>query len=294
MKESPLFSKIKTQGTTSKNPLKESFGKKDNLKMVLLALFGATAGQGVIWYTGQFYALTFMQKTMNIEFVQSNYIIALSLLIGTPFIVFFGYWSDIIGRKGIMMTGMLLAILLYRPIYSQMLSLTDFKNKIEISGQFASKKNSLIPVKHDPSIQLISKTYTDGTVYKETRTTKGTDKNQPITEVKKAITLSSASFWYLVMLIAIQVFFVAMVYGPIAAFLVELFPTRIRYTSMSLPYHIGNGVFGGLTPFIAISLTSLSGASPLDGLWYPIGIAAMCLITGFLFINKKSYSTQED
>ncbi|MBC7745499.1 MAG: MHS family MFS transporter [Flavobacterium sp.] len=296
MKESPLFSKIKAEGTISKNPLKESFGKKENLKMVLLALFGATAGQGVIWYTGQFYALTFMQKTMNIEFVQSNYIIALALLIGTPFIIFFGHWSDTVGRKGIMLTGMLLAIILYRPIYSQMLSLADLKNKTEIINQ-AGTQNIKVVLKHSnhSGNQTILKQYTDGTEYKETRTQKFTEQQKPASlEIKKAVTLSSGSFWYLVLLIAIQVIFVAMVYGPIAAFLVELFPTRIRYTSMSLPYHIGNGVFGGLTPFIAISLTSISGASPLDGLWYPIGIASMCLITGFLFINKNSYTTIED
>ena len=297
MKESPLFSKIKAEGTISKNPLKESFGKKENLKMVLLALFGATAGQGVIWYTGQFYALSFIQKTMNIEFVQSNYIIAIALLIATPFFVIFGHWSDKIGRKGIMLTGMLLAIIFYRPIYSQMLSLTDFANKTEISENSSSTKKVIwVPGTTDSLASFtVIKAYADGTVYNETsKQLISSNSKSPATDVEKEVDLSTRSFWILVILVSVQVIFVAMVYGPIAAFLVELFPTRIRYTSMSLPYHIGNGVFGGLTPFIAISLTSLPGASPLDGLWYPIGIACICLVTGFLFINKTSYKTIED
>lgn len=296
MKESPLFAKIKAEGTISKNPLKESFGKKENLKMVLLALFGATAGQGVIWYTGQFYALSFIQKTMNIEFVQSNYIIAIALLIATPFFVIFGAWSDKIGRKGIMLTGMLLAIIFYRPIYSQMLTLTDFANKTEIADNSTNRQATHISGTNDSlAIFTVSKTYSDGTTYNES--SKQVIRNEgkpPSPEIKKEVNLSTGSFWILVMLVSIQVIFVAMVYGPIAAFLVELFPTRIRYTSMSLPYHIGNGVFGGLTPFIAISLTSMPGASPLDGLWYPIIIASICLVTGLLFINKTSYTTIND
>jgi MFS family permease len=296
MKESPLFAKIKAEGKVSKNPLKESFGNKENLKMVLLALFGATAGQGVIWYTGQFYALSFIQKTMNIEFVQSNYIIAVALLIATPFFVIFGAWSDKIGRKGIMLSGMFLAILFYRPIYSEMLSLTDFANKNEIAEKSSNRQISSISGTTDSlAIFTVSKTYEDGTVYNETSKHVISDKEiLPAAEVKKAVNLSTGSFWMLVMLVTVQVIFVAMVYGPIAAFLVELFPTRIRYTSMSLPYHIGNGVFGGLTPFIAISLTSMPGASPLDGLWYPIVVAGVCLLIGLLFINKKSYTTIND
>ena len=288
MKESPLFAKIKAEGTISKNPLKESFGKRENLKMVLLALFGATAGQGVIWYTGQFYALSFIQKTMNIEFVQSNYIIAIALLIATPFFVIFGAWSDKIGRKGIMMTGMLLAIVFYRPIYSQMLTLTDFKSKTEVSSE--GRQTTLSETENVANTLIVSKTYTDGTVYQETSSQPGNAREKQAAEIKKEVTLSNNSFWILVLLVSVQVIFVAMVYGPIAAFLVELFPTRIRYTSMSLPYHIGNGVFGGLTPFIAISLTSMPGASPLDGLWYPIIISAICLLTGLLFINKTNYT----
>lgn len=291
MKESPLFAKIKAEGKVSKNPLKESFGKKENLRMVLLALFGATAGQGVIWYTGQFYALSFIQKTMHIEFVQSNYIIAIALLIATPFFVIFGAWSDKIGRKGIMLAGMLFAILFYRPIYSQMLDLTNFSNKPIAAKSWVKTQTALIAGTTDSiRTRTVSNTYPDGTVYTESSGHHvNANVNDPPAEIKKQVSLSNRSFWMLVMLVSLQVVFVAMVYGPIAAFLVEMFPTRIRYTSMSLPYHIGNGVFGGLTPFIAISLTALPGASPLDGLWYPIGIASVCLVTGLIFINKSNY-----
>lgn len=282
MQESPLFSKIKAEGRTSANPLKESFGKKENLKMVLLALFGATAGQGVIWYTGQFYALSFIQKVMNVEFVQSNYIIAIGLLIATPFFIIFGGWSDKIGRKGIMMTGMLLSILLYRPIYKEMYAITDLTKKQEITAQ---TKTDIISARPNSTSSTTLRTYSDGMVYKEVKI-ESLDGSAP-PELKKEITLPAKSFWLLIALIAVQVLFVAMVYGPIAAFLVELFPTRIRYTSMSLPYHIGNGVFGGLTPFIAISLTSMPGATPFDGLWYPIAVATITLIIGLIYIKQS-------
>jgi MHS family proline/betaine transporter-like MFS transporter len=274
MHESPLFSKIKAEGKISSNPLKESFTKKENLKMVLLALFGATAGQGVVWYTGQFYALTFIQKTCGIELSQSYFIIGAALVLATPFFIVFGSWSDRVGRKYIMMAGMLLAILTYRPIYQKMYSLADLNTKTEQQSSTVSETASLIT----------EKTFTDGTkvmlVEKDGVT-------------NKEVTLSSEGFWWMVGLVFVQVFYVTMVYGPIAAFLVELFPTRIRYTSMSLPYHIGNGVFGGLTPFIATSLYEASKTSgnssgdPFAGLWYPIGVAAVSLVIGMLFLSNR-------
>lgn len=291
MHESPLFAKVKAEGKTVKNPLKESFGKKENLKMVLLALFGATAGQGVIWYTGQFYALSFIQKTMNIEFVQSNYIIAIGLLLATPFFIVFGGWSDKIGRRNIMMAGMLFGILFYRPIYKQMYALSDVSVKTEIPSSNVIERTT---TKNDLGESLVVQTtqrhFSDGTIQKQVNTQGADGKAVQSTEV----VLPTSSFWILVALVFVQVLFVTMVYGPIAAFLVELFPTNIRYTSMSLPYHIGNGVFGGLTPFIAISLTSLPGATPFDGLWYPIGVAALCLIIGLVYINKNTYNTTND
>jgi MFS family permease len=281
MQESPLFSKIKAEGKVSLNPIKESFGKKENLKLVLIALFGITAGQGVVWYTGQFYALTFIQRTCNIEYVQSNYIIATALIIGTPLFVFFGWLSDRIGRKMIMMIGLLLAVVLYRPIYQKMYSLSDLSTKQEIVDQ-KSIVNTRSFLENGDS--LITKTtrfvYTDGTKSHEVmKTVSGKS------EVKYEVLLPENNYWLMTGLVLLQVSFVAMAYGPIAAFLVELFPTRIRYTSMSLPYHIGNGIFGGLTPFIATKLQSTGG--PLAGLWYPIIVAAICFVIGMIFLPKK-------
>lgn len=291
MHESPLFAKVKAEGKTVKNPLKESFGKKENLKMVLLALFGATAGQGVIWYTGQFYALSFIQKTMSVEFVQSNYIIAIGLLLATPFFIIFGGWSDKIGRRNIMMAGMLFGILFYRPIYKQMYSLSDVTTMVEVpSSNSIERKTIKNDLGESQVVQTTERHFSDGTVQRII-SSQGPDRK--VVESKE-IVLSTASFWILVSLVFVQVLFVTMVYGPIAAFLVELFPTNIRYTSMSLPYHIGNGVFGGLTPFIAISLTSLPGATPFDGLWYPIGVATLCLIIGLVYINKTTHNTTND
>ncbi|MGH7789667.1 MAG: MFS transporter, partial [Candidatus Binatia bacterium] len=222
MAESPLFARLKAEGRLSKAPLRESFTEWGNLRLVLVALFGATAGQGVVWYTGQFYALYFLQRQAGVEFVAANTIIAVALVLGTPFFVLFGSLSDRIGRKPIMMVGCLLAALLYLPIYQGML-------------HFAAPRNDVM----------------------------------------------------LVALVLSQVLLVTMVYGPIAAFLVELFPTRIRYTSMSLPYHVGNGVFGGLTPFLATVLVERTG-NPLAGLWYPIAVAALTCVVGTLCIRETA------
>lgn len=232
MSESPLFEKMKKTGNASTNPLRDSFVKPENRRMVILALFGATAGQGVVWYTGQFYALYFLQTVLKVDFVVANKVIAIALLLGTPFFVFFGWLSDRIGRKPIMLTGMLLAAVSYIPIYQAM--------------EFYSGWNAALP--NDPAV----------------------NPNQMM----------------LVILILIQVLFVTMVYGPIAAFLVELFPTNIRYTSMSLPYHIGNGVFGGLVPFIGTSLVAATG-NHFSGLMYPISVALITFVIGFFFIDSK-------
>jgi len=225
MQESPLFAKAKSEGKLSKNPIKESFARPENRRLVILALLGATMGQGVVWYTGQFYALFFLQKIAGVEFVTSNVIIAIALVLATPFFIFFGSLSDRIGRKPIILGGCLLAALLYYPIYQGMM-------------HFANPLNTVM----------------------------------------------------LVALVFVQVLFVTMVYGPIAAFLVELFPTRIRYTSMSLPYHIGNGVFGGLVPFTAAALVAKTG-NPYAGLIYPIGIALTTAVIGGIFIKERRAGT---
>jgi len=296
MKESPMFAKLKAEGRTSVSPIKESFGEPENLKLVLLALFGATAGQGVVWYTGQFYALSFVQKICNVEFVQSNYIIATALLITTPLFIVFGSLSDRIGRKYIMMTGLILAVVLYRPIYQEMYFLTDLNAKQEIQEEKSITRVTTISKTGD-TLRTVKrqKVYTDQSILTETTKVLSTRdiKNPPSTEVKKEITLGGTNYWLMIWLIAVQVFLVTLVYGPTAAFLVELFPTRIRYTSMSLPYHIGFGVFGGLTPFIATGLFELSKTSshpagnPLAGLWYPMGVAGLCFVIGMIFLSNK-------
>lgn len=292
MAESPLFQKIKSEGKISKNPLRDSFTKKENLRLVLIALFGAAMGQGVVWYTGQFYALSFLQNTCKLEFVQSNYIIVTALLFGTPLFIFFGWWSDKIGRKYIMLAGMLLAALLYRPIYKQMYSTVDVSVKTEVAGsEMITRSTSFTAERDTLRLSTTSRSYTDGTVASEIRKTSSKKDSQP--DIKKEIRLGGSNYWYIIFLVFVQIVLVTMVYGPIAAFLVELFPTRIRYTSMSLPYHIGNGVFGGLTPFIASKLVLDSG-DPFKGLWYPIGIAAACFVIGMIFLNNRISTGDND
>ncbi|WP_080055667.1 MFS transporter [Spirosoma aerolatum] len=302
MAESPLFAKLKTEGKISKNPLAESFGKKQNLKMVLLALFGATAGQGVIWYTGQFYALSFLQKACNVEFVQSNVIVAIALLGATPFFVIFGRLSDRIGRKAIMLVGMALGVLTYRPIYDKMYNLADLSQREEFSdARTIDRKLSKQDNGNLVTTMTTTHFYSDGLVAKDIeRTVTRPDSASPAIkpELTKAVVLPNNSFWLMILLVFVQVLYVTMVYGPIAAFLVELFPTRIRYTSMSLPYHVGNGIFGGLTPFIATALvasaTKANEAVPgsiskpyLQGLWYPILVASVCLIIGVIYLKTE-------
>lgn len=293
MKESPLFSKLKTEGNISTNPIKESFGKKQNLKLVLLALFGATMGQGVIWYTSQFYTQTFLLKTCNLNAIQTNTWLGIALILATPFFILFGWLSDKIGRKNIMLTGMILAVLFYRPIFSQLYSVTNISLKQEKNTKIDINKMAVIDNVKD---SIITKTST--TIYSDNSILVQTDKyiesqvksgNNKANETKKIITLDNSYKWKIIILIFILVLFVTMVYGPIAAFLVELFPTKIRYTSMSLPYHIGNGVFGGLVPFTATLITVMPGSNYLSGLWYPIGIALVCFIIGLVYLtNKKS------
>jgi MFS family permease len=282
MQESPLFSKLKSEGKTSTNPLKESFGHKENFKMVLLALFGATMGQGVIWYTGQFYAQSFLLTRCSVEYEQANSIILIALVIATPFFVIFGALSDRWGRKNIMMLGMLLGVLLYRPIFDKLYSIADTSVKTAIS-QVQSTKGA---IDGSPGALVTTSMFEDGTQLKVTEKSSGTE-GAPAVQTTKELVLNTADKWKMVALITVMVLFVTMVYGPIAAFLVELFPTRIRYTSMSLPYHIGNGVFGGLVPFIATLITTLPGANHLSGLWYPIGVAAVSLIIGTLYLSNK-------
>ncbi len=350
MSESPMFTKLKSEGKTSTNPLKESFGHKANFKMVLLALFGAVMGQGVIWYTGQFYAQSFIETVCKVEFVQSRNLMLWAILFATPFFVVFGYLSDRIGRKWIMMFGMLAGILTYRPIYQYFLDATNAKNrteKIDLANTKASEKLASIDSKDKTKLYVVQKmdtAYTDGAVFSYTKTdtihltaivedasagsiqytsansmdasTLDTIKvklkpaNGTILDANKTtqVTIASVSlkpnilvektmdkttYWNLIWLVFIQILYVTMVYGPIAAFLVELFPTKIRYTSMSLPYHIGNGVFGGLVPFLGTLIVEFTktadnpAGDPLAGLWYPIGVASICLFIGVIYLTNR-------
>lgn len=300
MDESPVFAKAKSEGKTSTNPLKESFGNKYNLKFVLLALFGATMGQGVVWYTGQFYAMNFLKTVQSIDSSQVDTLLGIALIIGTPFFVVFGWLSDKIGRKSIMMAGMLFAILLYRPIYRAMYNSTDLTQKTEIVAQTKTIPSfkEVNGTKLD-SIYTITKAYTDGTLVEEIKTIHFEngkvmldDAGKERVETKVTKTINNSDKWFLILMVFLQVIFVTMVYGPIAAFLVEMFPVKIRYTSMSLPYHVGNGIFGGLLP--AISTYFVTNAKEagdvefyLEGLWYPIGIAAVCFIIGMIYIDRK-------
>lgn len=292
MNESPLFSKLKAEGKTSVNPLKESFTHKTNLKMVLLALFGATMGQGVVWYTGQFYAQSFIENVCKVDFEQSRTMLIWAILFATPFFVVFGAWSDKIGRKWIMIVGMLLAVITYKPLFGKLQSAVDAKNKTELTEKKEiSITLSAIANTEDSLRKVITKTtFDDGMLMTEIKTdtvyaAAGKTTIRPDIKISKVI--NSSDYWLMVGIVFIMVFYVTMVYGPIAAFLVELFPTKIRYTSMSLPYHIGNGVFGGLTPFIATLLTTIYTNDVLIGLQYPIIVAAICMVIGALYINNR-------
>jgi len=298
MNESPLFLKLKTANKTSVNPLKESFGHKANFKMVLLALFGATMGQGVIWYSSQFYAQNFILTKCNIEYEQANTIIIIALVIATPFFVIFGSLSDKWGRKNIILAGLLFSVILYRPVFGQLYATADISKKVILANQTTIKHSAEL-AKGSATDSLytttISNFFEDGTSQKITnKQLVPVNGKKPKPVITKETVLGESGRLNMIAYIALMVVFVAMAYGPIAAFLVELFPTRIRYTSMSLPYHIGNGVFGGLVPFIATLITTLPGTNYLSGLWYPIIVAALCFVIGSLYLSNKIDTPVDD
>ncbi len=313
MKESPMFARLKSEGTTSVNPLKESFRHKPNFKMVLLALFGAVMGQGVIWYTGQFYAQNFLETKCNIAFEQSRTIMLWAIAIATPFFLFWGWLSDKIGRKWIMMAGMLAGVILYRPIFSQFLQITDTSGvSILHEGVDSRPMSTTVEINNKTKDTLFTNTTHNEDGFKkgirvdivqvDTHFVNHANYDAALLkdpgaeggynikygrEIHTNKRLASNLYWKIVSLVFVMILFVTMVYGPIAAFLVELFPTKIRYTSMSLPYHIGNGVFGGLVPFIGLLLTSTYTTDPLVGLWYPICVAALCFVIGIMYLTNK-------
>ena len=266
MKESPIFQHIKGAGMTSAKPLKEAFAKWENLKRVLISLFGATAGQGVVWYTGQFYALFYLQTILKVNGTSANYIVATALLLGMPFFVLFGALSDRIGRKWIMMAGCLLAALSYFPIYRAM-QVAAGSNVVTATSQ-----RNLVT----GAIGLTPMTDIGGQL-------------QPAKEVLPYTNLTNflgdGTAWQLILLVFVQVIFVTMVYGPIAAYLVEAFPAKIRYTALSLPYHIGNGVFGGLLPLIGLSIIAQTG-NIYAGLYYPVVVASLTFLIGSLLLKE--------
>jgi len=259
LRESPIFLSIKSSGKASLQPLTDAFTKWGNLKQVLISLFGATAGQGVVWYTGQFYALFYMQSILKMNAKTVNYIVVIALALGMPLFTLFGWLSDKIGRKKIMMAGCLLAVLTYIPIYHAMQQAAG-NNVVTVKSQTnpVTGAISLTPMTTDSTGALVAA------------------KEAPNPDFKK-----------LVLLMLVQVVYVCMVYGPIAAFLVELFPAKVRYTSLSLPYHIGNGVFGGLLPLIGLSICAQTG-NIYAGLYYPMAVAGVTFIVGSLLLPETN------
>src|SRR6476659_4744720 len=313
LNESPVFQRMKSEGRGSKAPLTESFLHYPNNKYVLLALLGATAGQGVVWYTGQFYALFFLTITLKLDYVSAYSLIALSLLIGTPFFIVFGWLSDRIGRLKIILAGCAIAAITYFPLFG---ALTHYvnpdleafaqKNPITVTADqqtcnfhiFVGPWSNFTQcdraqdflTKSGLSFKIVSQPGAKGVDM-----TIGSPKVEGWDSAKWQAALNAAGYpakadlnnvnWFMAELIlVIMVIYVTMVYGPIAAFLVEMFPTNIRYTSMSLPYHIGNGWFGGMLPLLATAVVAATG-NIYAGLWYPIGVAVMTLIVGSLFLR---------
>ncbi len=300
MDESPMFAKAKETGKIVKNPLKESFGNKLNFKYVLLALFGIVMGQGVVWYTGQFYSMSFLENTMKVDKEQVDNLMFVSLLMGTPLFLFFGWLSDKVGRKWIMLAGMLIALLSYRPIYEKMFQTTNIANKT-VTGVPTSNTQIINDNDKQISVEEVVTNYADGTIHTKKTKTPLAENGTYLTEkahTSEVVHINSSDKWTLVFLVFIQVAFVTMVYGPIAAFLVELFPTNIRYTSMSLPYHIGNGVFGGLLPAVGTYLVTNAKSTGhtqwyLEGLWYPIIVSAVCFVIGVIYVSNKPRAINE-
>ncbi len=293
MAESPLFAKAKAEGKTSANPLKDSFANKQSLKTVLLVLFSLAMGQGVATYASVFYSQSFLLKIMFIDFDQANTVVMIALLLGTPLYIFFGWLSDRIGRKIIFVTSMFLVVVGYRPVYEQIYQTTNLEHKVEIaSNTKIDTKQEVLPNADSLITTTTQRFYTDGTSFQEVKKSIITAGKTGKTEVVKTIKINDTDKWTLIFLIFLLMVVVAMAYGPIAAFLVELFPLKIRYTALSLPYHIGTGIFGGLTPVIATYLAGKASDAHvsdyyLAGMTYPVLITSISLVMGLLYLKDN-------
>jgi MFS family permease len=313
--ESPVFQAMKSSGKGSTSPLRDSFLRYPNNKYVLLALFGATAGQGVVWYTGQFYALIFLQTTLKLDYANAYTLVGLSVLIATPFYVVCGRLSDRIGRLPIILGGCVLAALTYFPLFAALThfvnpALEEFPAAHAISVATDDASFHVFPTgrtEYTPAERVRSFLTASGLCFESRPGIAGVDVLTRIGDVelrgwdekKFKETLKAAGCpeaadparvrWIPALLVLVaMVLYVTMVYGPIAAYLVELFPTRIRYTSMSLPYHLGNGWFGGMLPLLATAMAAKSG-DIYQGLWYPIAVAAMTAVIGALFLREQKH-----
>ena len=313
LNESPIFAQMKEEGKGSKAPLTESFLHYPNNKYVLLALLGATAGQGVVWYTGQFYALFFLTITLKLDYISAYYLIAISLLIGTPMFIFFGWLSDRIGRLKIILAGCLIAAVTYFPLFQGLthyvnpdLEAFAAKNPITVTADQSTCNFHIFvgPWSNftacDRAQDFLTKSglsfkTINAPGSKSVDVTIGSAKIEGWDNAKWTAALKAAGYpatadkskvnWVMAeLLLVIMLVYVTMVYGPIAAFLVEMFPTKIRYTSMSLPYHIGNGWFGGMLPLLATAIVAATG-DIYAGLWYPIVVAVMTLVIGLIFLK---------
>jgi MFS family permease len=320
LEESPVFREMKEAGEGSSKPLTEAFARWPNLKLVLIALLGAVAGQAVIWYAGQFYALFFLEKTLKVDGATANILIAIALALATPFFIFFGWLSDKVGRKKIIMAGCALAALTYFPLFGALtqaanpaLARAQAESPVVVFAWQESCSFQFDPIgkaKFDRTGCDIAKSALakagipyaneDG-VYEPTAIVRIGDRTihvAPGKDVSKELNGALTEAGYpakaepaainkplVVAILFILALYVTMVYGPIAALLVELFPTRIRYTSMSLPYHIGNGWFGGFLPTVAFAMVAATG-DIYYGLWYPIGVAVVTLVVGMLFLPE--------
>ncbi|MBP0621169.1 MHS family MFS transporter [Cupriavidus sp. LEh25] len=301
LSESPVFLRMKAEQGLSKAPIKESFADKRNVKVILTALFGAIAGQAVVWYTGQFYALFFLQSVLKVDFATATFLVSVALVIGTPLFVIFGYLSDLIGRKPIMLAGCLLGVLTFLPIYK---GLTHYANPALERAMAVAPVVVQAPANCDKRCETIRSELASRGVPYETVAAAGGDLVVSIgaTLLKepdaKALAAAVKDVGYpaaadpaqvnkpmVLLLLTVLMTYVAMVYGPMAAFLVELFPARIRYTSLSLPYHVGNGCFGGFLPLVSSWLVVTTG-NVFAGLYYPIGVAALTFVVGLLFVRE--------